>query len=377
MKLCLVVLCAWFTCAARAESPSFFLLPALFGEIHVGSTQVIKDQGQWPYCTLYAAASLLEMWGNAKHPNRKKLPNLSTAFLALGYNGEYSDSGNGTEESVLFYTMKKHGIIPAYAWEDTRFSDTTAYLKNGWNQGHSKLIPTDEVVELLKQKYRDGVSEEGVTGREYFASHIGVDLAQLDVTYSQRTETFSQADAYSSEPTGYRINDYVKRREALNSALTAEGFPLNGETAAPDKLYRKISAQLNRSEPVLLSINVHLVEGNFSTFDLITNGDLLKENTSKAGYHSVVAVGICDETKTRIPFCRPFVRQFKDRNVDECLMVQNSWGSDANHRGVFCLSPQAAQRMINSAAIKRPEPVDVALNPALEGKETVTVAGSR
>src|SRR5690606_16390398 len=70
----------------------------------------IKDQGETPYCGLYAMASLLELWGKAGRPS-SAFPAVDASYLAVGYNRMVSGGSGGTSPIWLQATTQIFGAV--------------------------------------------------------------------------------------------------------------------------------------------------------------------------------------------------------------------------------------------------------------------------
>jgi len=351
LKRFAVVILAFHALVSRADFPAMLLLPALFGDIHVGASRGIRDQAGNPYCTLHALATYLELWFNSRYPTAPKTPALSPAFLAMAYNAEYASGAGGTMEPYLLSAVAKYGVVTSDAWEITPFPKVAASLKTEWAKAHRKLIPKTEVESILEMPYWNPEFSAWYRPSNYFNGRFKFDFKKMKQMFSRRAETFvPEVSSPGSSGVEYRETKPDKR-EAWETKAKARAGLAEGKYLNADKLYLEILKHLYRPEPVFVSVNPALVKRAFSLQSLLSNPDLVEPGQGRPSYHSMVAVGVCDEAMN-IPACEPFESQFKKKGITECLLLQNSWGEDAHQKGYVCLSPAASQRMINSAYLR-------------------------
>lgn len=347
----LFVLLALVAGSARALDPIGLLLPFMaLGEVHVGNTNFISNQGNYPYCSLYSVANFLEISANSAHPRRRYLKSIEPGYLALAFNLEHAPSLSGTSVEWLLYSVWKHGVVSREAWNLSQFPEGTEYLKNGWMEAHRSLIDAKNLRLVLNSQFHDPDFRVPVTGRDYFQKSVGISLSRLQMYYSTHKEKYIESRTPEVDTTPYRFNDEKTRKEHKKKVFEDAGFAVNSPDLEEGKLYEQTKGQLEKGRPVLITLNPSLVNGLFSNYDLVTNGDLYEVNHGYYSSHSLLAVGVCDSKKSRLPICKDFADQFKERKIEECLLLQNSWGPLAHDKGFACLSRNAALRMVVAAS---------------------------
>lgn len=317
------------------------------GETSLGRTREVLDQGNTYFCGLYAAAAFLELWGNSQLPGSAPRPVLSAAFLGIGYNRLVGSGSNGVSTPWLLASIRRYGIIPRGS---ARASDGS-FLPADWVKLHDGLIPGDRADELLTARYTSESESSAFTGTSYYDARIGLDVSQLNFYYAPAQETFRKAPD-DDEVYPYRISDAVQRAASMRAELQRLGMATWWTETSADRLYRLVKAQLYAGRPVMVSIRAGIPAGGLRRHAVVGNSDLKEPGTATVGAHAVVAVGHCDKWDTRDDLCRVFAPAMKDKNVDECLVLQNSWGEDVNARGYFCVSRLASRRVLSQAAIQ-------------------------
>lgn len=351
MKRFLTLWWSFYVATAPAGAPPFGWLPALVTDVLVGETRFLSDQSDKPYCSLYAASTYFELWFNSRYPHAPKSPAISTGFFALAYNAEYASGNTGTADRMLWYSIAQHGILTTDAWEITPFPKGAEHLKNSWRNAHTQLIDERALRSVLSMRFWHPEFKAWYSAAGYLKGRMQFNFEGMKMIESRRAESFLPWTGNGTGNAAYRIPDAAARDAQLDK-LEKAGALVPVETENADKLYAAIRDQLYRSEPVLLSMNPMMSRHRFASYTLLSNPDLVDSGKASASYHAMVAIGVCDGGSTTLPTCAPFTSQFAERGITECLLLQNSWGTEVHERGLACLSPAASQRMINWALLR-------------------------
>jgi hypothetical protein len=313
--------------------------------------QEIKAQGKYPYCTLFAASTYLELWGTSQRAFQNPLPSLDPAYLAVSYNLAVGSGAHGTKPLWLLAVVQEYGIIPRSASIET--SDNFWPLGD-WKEAHQSLMPASMANLILMSSFRSPDHGETFSGKAYVENVVRFRLSELvpfrSVIEDDENEWF---DAQTSEeeevilhPT-YRI-PYAKLSVGMKRALKQNQVP-DWTYVEPQRMYHLAVQQLSEDSPVLVSVNARATRKRLRTYDVISPEDV--ETGRTTGRHTMVAVGHCDKTTTSDPLCERFGETMREERVKECIVLQNSWGENSNSGGYVCVSPIAWNTMIRDTYV--------------------------
>lgn len=326
----------------------YFMAPLLLGEISLPQAGKIYEQDHFGYCGVYALASFLELWGKSQG---KSGVEIDPSYIAFAYN-RLASSGN--DGSYLLWTVaavQLYGAVPLGALAKVA---TVAWPISDWRDRHTKLIDPQSLDDLLYSKFHHHSQPAEFDPHTYRTQQIEIDFRWFKVYESMHRENFKRKSAAVSEgeaPAQYRYGSYTETRQILETwmrkiGLDTEYYPKKAET-----LYSLIVKQLYWRRPVLLSINPTLAVKRFSFYDVLGGGDLVEKGEGEDAAHAMTAVAHCDRTasESRDPLCQTFAKEMESREIKECIVLQNSWGIDANQKGYVCLSKNASLRMLRQA----------------------------
>jgi hypothetical protein len=339
--------------AAARGVPAKLLTPqtraaARSWETSLEPTEEIRDQGDTAYCLLYAMSSFLELWGDTEPGALRRLPSLSPAYLALAYNYEAGNGTLGTVPEWLRAIVEKHGVIPKSA---EPADEEVPWPVTDWQARHRHLIPMDFLKPVLEARYLSDSEPLPFTGKEYLQRNVGTGLASLRFVQSSYSEGETLEDDEPSE-VEYRKGSQALASRHVDSIAREQGVDARVSSVAPDELYKRSKRQLYDGRPVLWSIDVGLTKARFRYYQVVGGGDLVEPGEGIPDYHSVVAVAHCDQWESDDPICARFTRRMASRGIDECIVIQNSWGESANARGYACLSRKALRRLLLDAFLE-------------------------
>ena len=346
-------------CVVQASASAF--------EISAVRTQGISDQGDYPYCSFYAVASFLEIWGNSNRKPGDRLPPLDPAFLALSANLE--SSNNAFWMDLLLVVTAKHGIIPKGA---TATKKELGWPYPEWEAAHQELIEETKLRSITSAKYQHHSLPQPFTGADYLRQQIQIPLEKFRWVRSNYQEPsllefFDSSEneapiVEASEPKEiektqkpkfqYRQGSYKKSIQALKKEAKKLKISVAPIWMDYSDLYDSILSQLYDKRPVLLSINTTFVSGDFANYALIHTGKLVDYGFSLPAKHAVVAIAHCDKTDSKDKVCARFNKSLEEADIDECIAIQNSWGEDSNSKGIVCISWGALEPILNSAILQ-------------------------
>jgi hypothetical protein len=338
------------------RAPWFVLIATTFGvvisnpcfayDINLAASTSIKNQGPYPYCGLYAFTAFLELWSSREGVDNK-FEELDPAFLAMAYNAEVGDGNNGTTSSYLLSLVQKYGVVPVGA--AFRRNSKFEWPLSDWRESHKKLMDVHELNERLNGSYwLDG---EWRSAAEYFKRHIGKGFTSLLKVNSRYSEPLKQEPSDGTVSLLRSSPEVVEKR--MNAMANGSGFSEAVYHRSPGAIFTMSVVQLFDGYPVLYSANSSMVSGDaFGQSTVIDSSDLVAPGNATNSSHALVGVAYCDTNVSNTEFCSPFSAQMQKRNLDECIVFQNSWGTSRNDKGYVCVSRDAFARMIRSAYLK-------------------------
>lgn len=319
----------------------FLVSLSLLGEVSLQPTQNISSQAQYPFCGIFAMSSFLELWGGQRQGVRP-VP-VDPAYLAVGYNREVGSGSEGTRMKWLSYIVAKYGAIPQGARFAEKVEVATWPLPN-WRDNHNKLLEATAADEVLSRKYIHEEMKAPFTGADYLEEEIRVDFRRFRTFWTNHRETYRKSDEVEV-PAVYRQAEKKSREESMDAALKKWGIDASEPEVSPGRLFDLTVAQLEEHHPVLVSLNPDLVLERFGSYRLIGEGDLSPTGKGLYSTHAVVAVGHCDDLKSKDPLCSRFTAAMAKQSIPECLVLQNSWGEHSHEKGYVCISRRAMARM--------------------------------
>lgn len=338
---------------ARAELPSIQLqlTSLLISDVSVNRTSSIRDQGNYPYCTLHAFVAFLEMWANSRD-RAWTVGHLEPAYLAMAYNKELAN-GAGTSIEWLLYSTLRHGAIPTSAWNETiKKAPWARALGNDWQAAHRSLIDSAVLDQILAQEFEDPDTKLKYTGSSFLANWIRIDLKKFRTVSSTYEESIIQTPTDNFGTENYRKDGEVPRWQLRDTLFKEAGMEVDQKSVSPEKLYDWLKIHLYYKEPILVSLNVGIVNGYFGQHRVVSLHELKPVGEGRWGPHTALAVGHCDNWTPKEPLCKPFAQQMKERNVPECIVIQNSWGPSAHDKGYVCVSKLALDRIMSNATVR-------------------------
>ncbi len=353
--LVILFLCAFIGAAHADILNGFELFPLLDAPSWEASTPQaaeIKDQGKFPFCGLYAMATFLEIWGDASHTGYL-FPPIDESYLALGYNRVVGSPGMGISPTWLGLTTQIFGAIPKAA----KFSGKADQwpMKN-WQTDNMALVDTKVSDPLLTGKFVWGKSTTEFTGPTFLKDTVGIDMRNLYPLHTSHKETYLAETSPHKEEAAvapFRLADAETTAKSMQKIALKMGTDTRMSSVDPDVLYKAAKLQLNARRPLLLTINAGLTQNRFHTYGVITDAQLMPLNKGRLGPHAVVAVAHCDKANSVDRICRRFNRYLEQKQISECIAVQNSWGPTVNERGYFCLAPDAWERVAMALFIEK------------------------
>ena len=308
----------------------------------------VLNQGSFSYCTQYALATFLQHWGNAeRRANEAEIPTLSAGFAAMSYNYEYCDGSRGTQVQWMIAALQRYGIIPVGA---SPVESTVAWPNSNWSSQHGRLIPIDTLQRIVPARYRHASHPQAFTGPQYLSERLRFSARDLRLVWSTHGETYPASDSSSEDTTQYR-RDYATAEARGQSLATAEGTSTSHADIAASTLYTLAVAQLYQRKPVLFTIRSGLTSSQLQTYTTVGTPDLLENGSGRRGMHSIVGIGHCHRHQSTHPLCRRFTTQMTEKNIPECLVLQNSWGETSHDSGYVCVSRMASQRILAGALL--------------------------
>lgn len=329
---------------------ALFALAAAFGhgrEISVPRAYEITDQEKYPYCALYAMSTFVELWDKAYRT--EKLPGVDSAFLAMAHNAEISSGMQGHDTFHVLYTVARWGAIPKGA---TTLTDQAAWPLADWREAHKTLIPMETLRPILSESYVVPDVSGRFTGKQYLKEKLNFDPSRFAVYKSSHTEE-RRASTEESEPVHYRLGTEADADAAVKRRAEAIGLRNDGTTEDPDLLYTLLVANLYQKRPALLSLYTSLTVERFWKYVVIGKSDLVAEGQGKNSSHIAAVVAHCHRTDSVQPVCKLFNAAMKQRNVADCVVLQNSWGGESHSAGYVCLSRRALQRMMKAVVLPK------------------------
>ncbi len=313
-------------------------------------TRGVHDQTHYPFCGLFAMSSFLELWGKQSNdePRMSSVPPIDPAYLAVAYNREVGSGSHGSRALWLNYVVSKYGAIPqgSRSFHENR----VLWPVPAWRDKHMGLFDVDVADSILDEDFLHKSSRSSFTGVSYLDNVIRInfhDFEPLRNTYSEKTKVVPSQEA----PAKLRMDSGADLEKAMESRLKDAGFSTTFAKTEPHLIYELILDQLDQSRPVQLALNPGLVRGAFRNYRLIGTEQLLPEGEGTDESHAMVAVGYCDGKIPRSQMCSQFDHLMQINDVNECVVIQNSWGSDANSKGYLCVSRLALGRMIQTTSI--------------------------
>ena len=344
-----------------------FSMPPDFGnvmwEMSLPSAREIKDQQKYPYCGLYAMSTYLEVWARGGKPSFA-FPSLDPAFLAMGYNRVASNGAAGTNPLWLSISTQLFGAIPANSKIADSGQNQAAWPLQDWREAHKSLMDTKALDSILTANYAYSGIDRQFTGHEYLTDSIKVDFGQLITVHSNHQEKYKDNDDEKDKPkVEFRAGDFSTTVEHMANLGEKAGIDTDALLGSPEDVYKTVVAELYNNRPVFLSFNVGVVKTKFREYRVVAESDLVPEGEGKAAGHALVAVAHCDKQVTRDRICSLFGPYMKVKKVEQCVVVQNSWGPEVNARGYVCIAPEAFYRMDKAAIVER---------SIIEGQNTLT-----
>ncbi len=310
-------------------------------------TRGISAQANYPFCGIYAMSSFLELWGNTSG-NHYKIAPIDPGFIALAYNREVSSGSNGTKPLWLNYVVWKYGAVP----QNSRaiHDNVVSWPITGWEEKHLGLFPAGFADAALAENFLNDTVRGEFTGGTFLQHVVKIDLKAFDWLSSTHTEKLKEVVSSDAPPT-LRAKNKEDLQESMTKRLQVSGLPISTMAKEPNEIYELIKSQLDSKRPLLLSINPGLVRGNFGSQRVIGTDQLLPEGEGLDEAHAMVVVGYCDGKGPHAEACVSFEDLMKHNSVQECLIVQNSWGEHSNAKGYLCISRKAMSRMMISTSI--------------------------
>ncbi len=311
----------------------------------------MKDQKRFPYCGLFAMATFLEIWGDTTRAH--VFPPIDESYLSLGYNRVVGSPKMGTSLTWLSLTTQIFGALPKGA----KFRGTgSAWPIENWRQENTRLISTKITDPLLTGKYVWGRNTQEFTGPQFLSDYLHIDMRNFYVLHTDFEEGV-KGDTSPNEEQAVAAPLRLGSLEATAKSMQAIALKMGGDTrmavTKPEVLYKATKLQLYARRPVYMGINAGLTKDKFRKYGVLTSADLVPVGTGFNGAHAVVAVAHCDKTNSVDRICQRFGPYMKQRNVDECIAVQNSWGTAVNDKGFFCLAPDAWRRVTQAVFIEK------------------------
>lgn len=340
---------------ARADVVNGFELFPFAGqstwEVSTAVTVEMKDQGKFPYCGLYAMSSFLEIWGDTTHTGYV-FPSIDESYISLGYDRVVGSPGGGTHPMWLHIATHIFGAVPKAA----RLKTAGTWPVASWATDHLKLVDTKVADSVLTGKFTYGNSTKEFTGRNFLTDVVRIDLTQfygLFTNYKEKLQKPTSPNTEESVPSPLRMGTFQATANNMQMIAQKVGGDTRMASVAPDKLWAAAKLQLYSRRPVYLAINAGLTKDKFRKYGVITESSLVPEGQGLSGPHAVVAVAHCDKTNSVDRICQRFGPYMKQMQVDECIAVQNSWGTAVNDRGYFCVAPDAWKRVAQAVLIEK------------------------
>jgi len=303
----------------------------------------IYDQGDYPYCVAYSVTTLLEHWGKSNHPEQT-LPPLDYSFLAAGHNYEVGGGGEGMHSDHVHYVAAKYGVIPQGSVLEG--DPIPNWGPKNWQNTNLSLVDKTTLERILNGVYRHPSVDKPFTAKEYYRDHIGLDFGDLEYFCSDHIEKYQASPASSAKsPAPLRAPTAAAINKVMEMKTSALGWQSGCQRKDPNYLYDRVVGQIDRGFPAGLVIHTRVVATPASKYKLLNSADLEGEGKFFSSRHAVVGVGYCDKWKTENPLCSRFVKEMENDNVRECIVVQNSWGTDSHDAGYLCISRNAFQRV--------------------------------
>jgi hypothetical protein len=298
-------------------------------------------------------STFLEHWGNAERGARRlAVPTLDPAYLALAYNYEVGSGGGGTVATWLDYVVDKYGVVPEKSYPAA--GNTFRWPERDWTSKHSALVDSKAAAVILEGSFANDNITIDFTGRRFLEDVVQIRLKDFTWFNSSYQEKFAGAAELPDKPPVFRNVRGESINDTMDRKLAKAGYDNRQSNRSPGEMYAAIKRQLDTEHPVLLSIIPGLINRPLSQYRVVEAREALVDvGKGQDGLHSVVAVGYCDHREPVAPICEAFEPELKLRDVEECLVIQNSWGPAAHEKGYFCLAGNAASRVIYRALIYR------------------------
>jgi hypothetical protein len=225
-------------------------------------------------------------------------------------------------------------------------------LDNGWQEFHSALMDQAHIRELLRSSYRHPNVKRDFHPLEYLA-YLKLDFTRFQMIANKDYDRFEKTSTESvPESELFRDGTRAATRKRVHLEMKEQGIRHTSIEYPYETFYRSVRTQLYEGRPVLTVINTSLVRGGkarFAEAHVIAAQALVPVGEGEKSLHALVAIGHCDTWETRDPLCRRFAALMREMGVRECIVLQNSWGRNNHSDGYFCLSEEAARRLLTHA----------------------------
>lgn len=295
----------------------------------------VKNQGQFPYCGLFAVTSWLEIWREGEQVGTSVPvgPALDPAFLAVAYNYEFGAGVDGTNPLWLINSVQKWGVIPVGSVPVDRKAVTWPIAN--WAEVHKQLIDIDQARNTLEARYTHPSVSYPFTGAEYLEKVVRINLRHSKMYWAPQREKYPKG---FPQPQGKRTP--MTFRYGTQDLTQAHALQLAGQLGMVSNwvvregadIYESLVNQLYTYHPVLVSVNVGLAKEDLWRLRNLIPGSLVPENTGSLAMHSMVAVAHCDLSDNE-PVCERLRKVVEKTEDKEGIILHNSWGPKANDSG--------------------------------------------
>ncbi len=343
------------------RNPALATLPWIPSDLALPKSQQMELQGTYPFCSLYAMTTFLELYANSQQKSKRIVSSLDPSFLAASYNYEIGNLYGGVDILWVAAVTKLHGIIPKGS-QRYRPTNNSKWPIPQWEQRlYTELAPTPPLFSLISGEFLHKDIPQPFTASQFLSEEIGIDFR---VFHLMGPSPWTKPEEKYEDKIFYRIEgeNYPKVKQRIGGLAESFGMTAVAEKLDGEKTREALQRQIESGIPVILVIDHNTVrmplagkttDWPFANYTLLTESHLDGSTSANPMIHAVVAVGICDDGERTEKICAPFKKQLREERIGRCTVLQNSWGDQVHWQGYSCVSDKALDRLIRAAYLMK------------------------